>query len=177
MRTPAVSKHEEELRRIMERVAATKFQNFHLERQLAESLLAMQQIQQFGSVSAAASGRIQAHPMHSGIHSRKYVFGTRMPQDSMNAFSYQNRHDLTQYHSPMQATTTAQGAVKVPVTLPAQTEPNALDLEMQRHQMLPQQMLNFLPPGNVNNFSAFSAGAHYHGNSQDVQLSMSGSPS
>jgi hypothetical protein len=75
-RMPTLSAHEENLRLIfMDRMAATELQNYYLQRQLAQSLHVMEQMHQFGGVSAAVSMPPQAVPMHSGFHVCTDVFG------------------------------------------------------------------------------------------------------
>jgi hypothetical protein len=78
-----LSAHEENLRLIfMDRMAATELQNYYLQRQLAQSL--MEQMHQFGGVSAAVSMPPQAVPMHSGFHVCTDVFGApAMHRNSM----------------------------------------------------------------------------------------------
>ena len=96
---PSPSPHDIQL--IIDRLAATELQNHQLQLRLAQTVHAMDQLRQFGSTSPSVSMPSQSAHVHLGPQVPQEAFGA-------SALHRQPLMDMTKYHSPMQAASSAQ---------------------------------------------------------------------
>jgi hypothetical protein len=122
---PSPSQHDIQL--IIDRLAATELQNHQLQLRLAQTVHAMDQLRQFGSTSPSVSMPSQSAHVHLGPPVPQEAFGA-------SALHRQPLIDMTQYHSPIQAASSAQ------MSLPIQMGPHILELESQQRWMMLQRM-------------------------------------